>query len=143
MAYNSNPEILYRSAAQTDAAPDGIARPVFRLPDQSPIKFKAYGFDQDYVNIVLTGANFPPAPRNTSSNNAAYGLSDANAILTAVTEPSNTGAGMGKWTASFQRVPATWYEASKSPISFRDFPAHSGSRPREQFLAGRGTCDEA
>lgn len=107
-----NAEIPYRSTPQTDVQPGSNALRKFLLPKNSPQYFAAYGFDVDF-ECVLNGV-FPPAAQNTPASaavfngKAAYGMVNPNAILTDFTQPSDSGAGIGKFKGTFNIVPASW-----------------------------------
>ena len=124
----STPAIQYESIKRTLAAASGPIRRRFPLPQNSPIQFAAYAFDQEF-EMLLTDAtsgaqNFPPAPKNTPSNASSgsvatfAGLLDGNAILTKLTQPAPTGGGKGKFTASFARVPASWDDFKTMGVTF-------------------------
>jgi hypothetical protein len=117
------PVLTYQSATRTDAKPFGMPRYKFPLPQESLIQLSAYAFDQDF-EMVLSG--FPPAPKNTPSNATAIGLGDANAILTSYTQPTTSGAGMGKFNATFARVPASWDDFKTLPFTYPGFPGYLG-----------------
>jgi hypothetical protein len=69
--------------------------------------------------------SFPPAQKNTPSTNAAFkSLGDANAILTSYSPASTTGAGMGKFSARFNIVPASWTQEAQIVYSFPSFPGY-------------------
>ncbi len=122
------PSVPYRSALQNTARPNGRVRRKYPLPPDSPVQFAAYAFDQDF-EMRLDG-NFPPAQKNTPAAAAAFGsvagtaLRDSNAILTSLTPPQLSGAGLGKFTGTFNLVPASWDEFSSQTVTFpgiRDF----------------------
>ncbi len=117
-----NAEILYRSTPQTDVRPSTVGRKKFLLPTDAPDHFAAYGFDVDF-DCVLDGV-FPPAPKNTQSNNpvfnpaSGYAANVANAILTDFTQPSDQGAGLGRFTGTFHIVPASWDQFVNQQVTF-------------------------
>jgi len=121
----------YRSAVQTNARPAGPATRRYPLPESCPIQFAAYAFDQEFEMIL---SSFPPAAKNTQSNassGSTFGLADANAILTRLSQPSATLAGMGKFTGSFARVPASWDDFQTQSVTFpgiRDTAYNGGVR---------------
>jgi hypothetical protein len=120
------PSIQYQAAVRTLATAAGPPRRRFPLPQTSPIQFAAYAFDQELEMLL---ANYPPAPKNTPSNatsggNPVFaGLSDSNAILTKLSQPSATSGGKGKFTASFVSVPASWDDFQMMQVTF---PAWKG-----------------
>ena len=124
-------KFAYRSTPQTDAQPQGIGRRKFPLPKQAPLYLESYAFDVEMACVV--NGVFPPAAKNLPSNNAVfnpvagYSLSDANAILTDFSQPSDMGAGMGKFTATFNRVPASWDDYTEN-FAF-NFPGAHGIIP--------------
>jgi hypothetical protein len=118
-----NAEILYRSTPQTDAAAKSSEKRLFPLPPHSPVRLGAYAFDREF-ECVLDGV-FPPKPFNTPANDAAFGLADANAILTDYSQPNPSGAGMGAWNARFTIVPASWDDFTET-FSYL-FPAFHGN----------------
>ncbi len=122
MAGNTNKP--YASTAQSDAAPQDQPRRKFPLPQYSPEYERAYQFDQEISQILKT--NFPPAVLNTKSSNATFGLGDANAILTAFSQPQPYGAGLGKYLATFTRVPASWDDFKTMPFTYPGFPGAIG-----------------
>jgi hypothetical protein len=105
MAYTAPNPLPYKSSLGATATPSGPPRRRYPLIASSPVQFAAYAFDQDFTQLL---SSFPPAGKNTPSNNAAFGLSDANAILTNLSQPTNTRAGWGDFAASFAVVPASW-----------------------------------
>jgi len=108
----------YRSAVQTNARPAGPSTRRYPLPESCPIQFAAYAFDQEFEMVL---SSFPPAAKNTPSNassGATFGLSDANVILTKLSQPSVTLAGMGKFSGSFARVPAGWDNFETQTVNF-------------------------
>jgi len=121
----------YRSATQTNSRPAGPPRRRYPLPESCPIQFAAYAFDQEFEMVL---SSFPPAAKNTQSNassGATFGLADANAILTRFSQPSATLAGMGKFTGSFARVPASWDDFQTQSVTFpgiRDTNYNGGVR---------------
>jgi hypothetical protein len=118
------PGIIYKSADQSSAQPSGKPQRRFPLPDDSSIQLAAYAFDQDYEMAL---SSFPPAPKNTPSTSAALGsLGDANAILTSYTDPATTGGGLGRFTARFNIVPASWVTETEMPFTFPAFPGYLG-----------------
>jgi hypothetical protein len=112
------PVLSYRTSTLANALPYGRPNTVYLLPQESAIQFAAYAFDQEYQMDLLS---FPPAPKNTPSNAATLGLTDANAILTNLTQPGTTGAGMGKFKARFCRVPASWDDVKTMPWQLPGF----------------------
>ncbi len=108
MAYTPPNPLPYKSSLMTDAKPRTPARRRYPLPASCPIQFAAYAFDVDFEQML---SSFPPAAKNTPSNassGATFSLTDGNVILTNLSQPSVTGAGLGTYTASFARVPASW-----------------------------------
>ena len=122
------PVILYRSRETTNLQPQGQPRRKFMLPPQSGIQFKAYSFDQDYTQRI---DQFPPFPKNTVST--SMGLNDANAILTACSQPKDKGAAIGEFTATFSLVPASWSDFRMLPFTFPGFPGLLGEFGRDIF----------
>lgn len=122
--------ILYRSAAQTDAKPQGQQLAFFLLPDYCPIQLDAYGFEQNYSQLISSFGNSGPHPKNTKASN--FGLSDANAILARYSTIRDKGAGIGDFSASFIRVPASWDDYTQViQYPFPGFPGligQTGSR---------------
>ena len=116
--------ILYESKLRTLAAPSGPPRRRFPLPQDCPIQFAAYAFDQEFEMLL---DNFPPAQKNTPSNKATAGvpvfagLLDSNAILTKLSQPSPTFGGKGKFTGSFAVVPASWDDFQTQSVQFPGF----------------------
>jgi len=128
MSVTQTPSIVYESANRSKCVAAGPIRRRFPLPANSPIQFAAYEFDQEF-ELLLTDPtsgtqNFPPAPKNTPSNATSggsgvfAGLLDGNAILTKLTQPSPTGGGKGKFTASFAVVPASWDDFATKQVTF-------------------------
>lgn len=112
----------YTGALMTDAQPASVTRQKFPLPKDSPIRKAAYQFDVDFM-CQLDGV-FPPADFNTLASAAAFhaltgsGQKDTNAILTDYTEPQDLGGGVGRWTGTFTRVPASWDSFQTSNVTF-------------------------
>ena len=115
MSYSAPNPLPYKSSSATTATKAGVPRRLHPLPDSCPIQFAAYAFEQDF-QILLSA--FPPADKNTPANNSAFGLSDANAILTSLTLPSDEGGGQGRFTARFSIVPASWDEFVTQAVTF-------------------------
>lgn len=117
----------YRSAAQTNALPSGAPRRRYVLPDSCQIRLAAYGLDQTYEMVL---SSFPPAQLNCpASDGSVGGLSDTKAILVNYSQPAATGAGMGVFDASFQVVPASWDDFSKTiSYTFPGFPGLFGAQ---------------
>ena len=118
MSLTQTPPVLYESIKRTLAVASGPPRRRFPLPQNSPIQFAAYAFDQELEMLL---ANFPPAPKNTPSNAAGSvfaGLLDGNAILTKLSQPSPTGGGKGKFTGSFAVVPASWDDFQSQLVNY-------------------------
>lgn len=118
------PAILYQAALRTNPAPANKPQRKYPLPQQSPIQFAAYAFDQQFEQLL---SSFPPAPKNTPSNAGPFPLGDANAILTGFSQPATSGAGMGKYTATFHIVPASWDDYSELDFTFPGFPGLLGT----------------
>jgi hypothetical protein len=97
----------------------------YPLPQSAPGQFAAYAFEQE---LSIAAAGFPPAPRNTPSTNAAFGIAtftppsatqtSANAILTAVSQPADKGAALLEYTGSFAIVPASWDDFLTQVVNF-------------------------
>lgn len=118
MPYVAPNPIPYRALAGTNAAPSGKPRRRYPLPPSCPIQHAAYAFDQDFQMLL---SSFPPAAKNTissASSGATFGLADANAILTSLSQPSDTGAGQGIFTGSFARVPASWDDFQTQLVNY-------------------------
>src|ERR1039458_470011 len=122
----STPSIQYQAALRTLAVASGPFRPrVAPLPPNYPgvigkvgAATGVYAFDQEF-EILMT--SFPPAQKNTPANAAGpvfAGLLDGNAILTKFSQPSPAGAGRGKFTGSFARVPASWDDFVTETVTF-------------------------
>ena len=125
---SATPSKLYESRLASLALAAGPPRRRFPLPQNAPIQFDAYAFDQELEMLLAhptSGAIlFPPCPKNTPSNATSggsaifAGLLDANAILTKLSQPSPTGGGRGKFTGSFMRVPASWDDYKTAAVTF-------------------------
>ncbi|MEY4917629.1 MAG: hypothetical protein RL616_1542 [Verrucomicrobiota bacterium] len=140
------PTILYRARTRFDATLSGVPRPKYPLPPDCPQQRAGYAFDCDFEQWM---ASYPPAPLNAPSNVAAFGLGDANAILTALSQPQDIKSGTGRYTAEFRIVPASWDEFLDQVVTFpgiRDNAYTGGARDpkpltvhtrlhREYFLA--------
>ena len=130
------PSTLYRATNALNIQASSKPRPRWPLQGRGNIApFLCYAFDQDF-QCALASA-FPPPDLNTpsSSGSTFLGLSDANAILTKVSQPQNAGDGQVKFTGSFARVPASWDEFTSQNVTFPgfdDFPwvVYSASRSR-------------
>lgn len=115
------PSIVYESVRRTLAVAGGPKITRFPLPQNCPIQFSAYAFDQSFEMLA---DNFPPAPKNTASNATSggspvfAGLLDGNAILTKLSTPSPTGGGRVRFTASFARVPASYDDFTTQGVTF-------------------------
>lgn len=113
------PSLLYQADLRYAAKPNGVPRRKYPLGAQSPIQFAAYAFDQDYTQQI---AKFPPAIKNTPSNDASLGYGydalSGNAILTSLTQPQHVGGGTGKFTGTFHIVPASWDDFITQSVSF-------------------------
>jgi hypothetical protein len=117
--------IRYASSA-FPGQPTGQPRLKFdKLPESCPILRQAYRFDQE---LSIAAAGFPPAPNNTPSTNAAFGIpvftppsagqTSAHAILTSVTQPADKGAALLEYTGSFSLVPASWDDFQTQVVNF-------------------------
>ena len=120
------PSIQYQAALRTLAVASGPFRPrVAPLPPNYPNKIGkvgeatgVYAFDQEFEILM---SSFPPAQKNTQASAAGpvfAGLLDTNAILTRLSQPTPTGAGRGKFTGSFARVPAPWDDFVSQTVMF-------------------------
>ena len=128
----SNPSELYNSTPGANA-PQEQPRKKFVLPEYSPQYENAYQIDQEF-SIRQTLFTFPPAPLNTKSNNAAFGLADVNAILTSVSQAKPEGSGFVSYTATFARVPSSWDDFKSMPFTFPGFPGTIGqNNTRNEF----------
>lgn len=128
----SNPSELYNSTPGANAAQEQ-PRKKFVLPEYSPQYENAYQFDQEF-SIRQTLFTFPPAALNTKSNNAAFGLTDANAILTSVSQARPGGSGFVSYSATFTRLPASWDDFKSMPFTFPGFPGTLGqNNTRNEF----------
>ena len=118
----SRNKFLYTGSLMTDAQPAGNVIRKFLLPKNSPIYLDAYAFD--CVFQCKLDSVFPPAPKNTPANNAAFhstsgdGLNDANAILVDYSHPKDMGGGIGEWVGTFARVPAPWDDFKTQAVTF-------------------------
>lgn len=128
------PSIQYQAALRTLAVASGPFRPrVTPLPPNYPgvigkvgASTGVYAFDQEF-EILMT--SFPPAQKNTPANAAGpvfAGMLDSNAILTKFSQPAATGAGRGKFTGSFARVPASWDDFQTETVSFPGWMNYNG-----------------
>lgn len=129
------PQFFYRSKPQTDVRPQGVGRRKFLLTKDAPDYLKAYAFDVEFA--CLLDGNFPPAAKNTPSSAAVFNsvagfsLQDTNAILTDFSEPQDLGGGLGKFTGTFNIVPASWDEFTIQAVTFpgiRDNAYTGGAR---------------
>lgn len=117
-----NAEILYRSTPQTDCQPRSIGRPKHPLPKKAPGYLLAEEIDVEFECIL--DAVFPPAPKNTPANAAVfnslagYNLIKPDAILTDYGQPSDSGAGLGRFTGTFTVVPAAWDDFTTQTVTF-------------------------
>jgi hypothetical protein len=131
------PPILYQSTNRAIARPSGVPRYKFPLPKESLIQLAAYAFDQDF-EVALSA--FPIASKNTPSsaigsagNGNLLNPGDANAILTGYSQPSPTGAGMGRFSAEFARVPASWDDVKSLPFAYPGFVFALNQQGRPNF----------
>lgn len=117
MALTTTPAVLYQSDLHTVYKATGWYRPRWPLPKNCPIQQAAYAFDQEFERVIA-GLLTPP-PKNTPSNAATFpGIVDGNAILTSISQPSPTGGGLGKFSISFARVPASWDDFVTQSVTF-------------------------
>lgn len=123
----STPVVTYQSSTFLDCKPSGQPRKKFTLPQHSPFQYSCYSIDQDYAQRI---DQFPPAPKNTIST--ALGLSDANAILTVLSQPKSEGT-LGRFVATFSRVPQSWVDFKMIPFTFPGFPGIIGEGGRDIF----------
>jgi hypothetical protein len=118
---SATPAKIYESKLLTRAIAAGPPRMRFPLPQNAPIQFAAYALDQEFEMLL---SSFPPAPKNTPSNAASggtavfAGMTDANAILTKLSQPTPTGGGRGRFTASFAIIPASWDDFKTQAVTF-------------------------
>lgn len=110
-----NASVLYRSAAQTDPRPQNSPKWKHPLPASSPICLPAFGFDQAFSMLA---SSYPPFPLNTPANLFSSELTDTNAILVDLSQPSPAGAGLVTASGSFIHVPASWNDTQSTVVSF-------------------------
>lgn len=116
------PALPYRSNAYP-STPEGRRRIKYPLTASSPIQFAAYSFEQE---LSCASGLFPPAPKNTPS--IGFGIASqlppsANqktemAIMTSLSQPSNPGADLLRFTGSFAIVPASWNDYQTEVVNF-------------------------
>ena len=138
---SATPPILYQSTLRNVVQPAGRPRPKWLLPPKAPDHFNAYGLE---IDMELGLLNFPPAQKNTAFTAAPFlfpaftphgsvtGVTTANAILTEYSSPQNTGGGVGRFTGTFNIVPASWDSFDTATVNFPgwiDGPAANDSRP--------------
>ena len=124
----STPQILYQTSTRLDCKPQGQPRLKFPLPPRNPYQLASYALDQDYAQRI---DQFPPCPKNTPAS--SLGLSDANAILTAFSQPQDAGAALGRFVGTFSRVPQSWSDIRMIPFTFPGFPGIAGGGGRNIF----------
>lgn len=121
MSYTAPNSRPYKSSAWTDAALSGQAKPKYPLPQDCPIQLAAYAFDQDYQLSFTAFGSSSPFVKNAIASSC--GLSDANAILTAISQPNDGGGELATFTATFHRVPASWDDFTQTmPFTYPSFP---------------------
>lgn len=118
------PSIQYKSST-FPIIPEGQARIKYPLIPSSPVQFSAFAFDQD-LSVVASG--FPPAQRNAPCLQATFGVipftpsgatqASTQALLTSLSQPRDTGAGILKFTGSFAVVPASWDDFQTQLVNF-------------------------
>lgn len=126
MAYTAPNPLPYRSDLGTSANLSFRPNRKYPLPTECPRRLEGYAFDQSFDIFY---SSFPPAALNTQSSAAAFGLSDANAILTDYGQPASIGGGMVSSLATFYRVPAAWDNFSNSILlAYPSFPGQLGGQ---------------
>ena len=117
-----NAEVLYRSRNPNILTPVGMGRRKFPLSPDSKLRLATYAFDVELSGLLDSIANnvggastlFPSVVFNTPASSSAFNLpagstgADPNAILVNYSQATDIGSGLGKFTATFQRVPASW-----------------------------------
>lgn len=133
MSYTAPNSTPYQSNAWANIAAAGVQRVKYLLPPQSPTQFAAYAFDQSF-GMAASSFGSSPAPKNTTAANFCSDLTDANAILTALSQPSDNGGGLVSFDGTFCRVPSTWDDFKFVSYTFPGFPGTTGAlNTREIF----------
>ena len=128
MSITTTPAVVYCARSNVAAVAMGQSLRRFPLPEDCPIQFAAYGFEQAFEQAA---ANFPPAPKNTPSNSGAFaGLLDGSAILTKLSTPSFKGGLNVNFTGQFNVVPASWDDFKMMAYTYPGFPGFIGQDSR-------------
>ena len=127
MSYTAPNSTPYKSHAWSNVAAAGCQRVKHPLPASSPIQFDAYAFDQAFSMAAASYAG-APAPRNTTAANFCSDLTDANAILTSLSDPSDNGGGLVSFDGTFSIVPATFDDFKIVSFTFPGFPGTLGGQ---------------
>ena len=118
------PSILYRSSTQADILLSGQPRPKWTLPQQCPIRLKAYSLDVSYSTRFTSIGTGGPFSINTPAS--ALGMADALAIVAGYSQPQGIGADLGSGNITLAAVPETWDDFRWVP---QTFPSFYGGNP--------------
>jgi len=133
MSYSAPNPLPYKSHAWSNIAAAGCQRVRHPLPQDAAIQHAAYAFDQAFSMAAVSFAG-SPAPKNTTAANFCSDLTDSNAILTSLSQPSDGSAGLVSFDASFNIVPASWNDFTRSiSFTFPGVPGAIGGNYREPF----------
>jgi hypothetical protein len=94
------------------------------LPPDCPIQLDAYAFEQSFQMAVDAFSN-APMPKNTPAASFCATCTDANAILTSYTQPTDE-SGLLAFDATFHRVPASYSDFKQIPFTFPGFAGAQG-----------------
>lgn len=120
-----NPEIFYRSAPQTDAAPVSDKRVFFPIPQISPL---CAAWKQDFQQLR---ANFVALAFNTPHpDDPSFYLQNEN-------ETSDSGALITKWTRSYYQIPPSWDDYETISFTFPKTPGYLVLVSGQSGLIGR------
>ena len=123
----------YKASAWSDIAAAGCQRVTHPLPQECPIQHDAYAIQQAF-NMAASAFGTSPAPKNTPAADFSADLTDENAILTNISQPSDNGGSLISFDATFNRVPDSWNDFSRSfTYTFAGFAGLFGGDYREPF----------
>lgn len=108
-----NPELLYRSAAQTDAVAVSDIVKFFPVPQIGDL---CYGIKQDFEQL---STSFVPLAHNTVHPN------DATCFLQLEEQTTDQGALLTHWTRSYFQIPPSWDDWENTSYTFPQYPGYT------------------
>ena len=139
MSYSPPNKRPYFSDAWSSITAAGMPRAKYPLPQEAAIQLSAYAYDQAFEMAFASFNPFPVA-KNTPSSTFCADCTDANAILTSYSSPTDQGAGLASFDATFHRVPASWSNFSQIPFTFPGFRGVTGRNGTREIFTDAVSC---